>query len=121
VEPTTRPADPHVLEAAARALARSTELQSRTAEAMTTAQHLRAEAARQRPGHVQALRDEIAGLRRAIETRAVIEQAKGVLMAKLGCDSDGAFDHLRRQSQQENRRLREVAAEIVEAAQRRRD
>jgi transcriptional regulator with GAF, ATPase, and Fis domain len=52
-------------------------------------------------------------LRRAMESRAEIEQAKGVIMASVGCSAEEAFDLLRQQSQTENRKLREVAAETV--------
>lgn len=72
------------------------------------------------PAPVEALQQEVLGLRTALESRAVIEQAKGVLMAKLGCDAEAAFAHLRRQSQYQNRRLREVAAELVAAQRHRR-
>lgn len=53
-------------------------------------------------------------LRRALESRAEIEQAKGILMGATGCDADHAFELLRLQSQSENRKLRDVAAELVE-------
>ena len=56
----------------------------------------------------------------AMESRAVIEQAKGVIMATAGVDPDEAFDILRQQSQAENRKLRDLAAEIV-ARQKRTD
>jgi GAF domain-containing protein len=49
----------------------------------------------------------------ALESRATIEQAKGVIMATTGCTPDDAFDLLREQSQNENRKLREIAAEVV--------
>ena len=49
----------------------------------------------------------------AMASRAVIEQAKGVLMGRLGCTADEAFRHLSQQSQRTNRKLREVAVEIV--------
>jgi hypothetical protein len=62
---------------------------------------------------VEALSDEVAGLRRAMETRAVIEQAKGVIVATTGCDPDTAFDLLCQQSQHENRKLAVIAAELV--------
>ena len=52
-------------------------------------------------------------LRTAMASRAVIEQAKGVIMATSGCGPDTAFERLVQQSQHENRKLREVAAEIV--------
>ena len=62
--------------------------------------------------------DTAAGLARAMASRAVIEQAKGVLIATMGVSAEEAFDLLRQQSQAENRKLREVATEIVEAQQR---
>jgi AmiR/NasT family two-component response regulator len=48
----------------------------------------------------------------------VIEQAKGVLMAREGCSPDVAFDILRRASQRENRKVAVIAAEIVARVQR---
>jgi GAF domain-containing protein len=57
-------------------------------------------------------------LTEALESRAVIEQAKGVLMARHRVDADQAFDLLRHGSQQQNRKLRVIAAELVETAHR---
>ena len=54
-------------------------------------------------------------LAQAMKSRAVIEQAKGILMARsphLGPDE--AFDLLRRASQRENVKLREIAQRIVD-------
>lgn len=56
-------------------------------------------------------------LTQAMATRAVIEQAKGVLMAAGGRTPDDAFDALVQISQRENRKLRDVATEIVARAQ----
>jgi GAF domain-containing protein len=54
------------------------------------------------------------GLKEALRSRAVIEQAKGMLMASSPhIDADVAFDILRRASQRENTKLREVARRIV--------
>lgn len=50
----------------------------------------------------------------ALENRDVIGQAKGILMAAEGVSSDDAFAVLRRASQRENRKLRDIAQEIVE-------
>jgi GAF domain-containing protein len=58
-------------------------------------------------------------LRIAMASRATIEQAKGILMARGGISPDQAFAMLVRASQRENRKLREVATELVERAQRR--
>ena len=52
-------------------------------------------------------------LRRALESRGQIEQAKGILMATTGCSADEAFDLLRQQSQNENRKLRDVAIDLI--------
>jgi len=54
-------------------------------------------------------------LREALVQRAVIDQALGILMAEHGCDPDAAFSMLRESSQHRNRKLRDVAAEIVES------
>jgi AmiR/NasT family two-component response regulator len=51
-------------------------------------------------------------------TRAVIEQAKGILMGATGCSAEHAFDLLRQQSQGENRKLHLVAQEIVDRQKR---
>jgi GAF domain-containing protein len=52
-------------------------------------------------------------LQEALDSRAVIEQAKGVLMAEQGCSPDEAFDLLRHASQRENVKVREIAQRIV--------
>jgi GAF domain-containing protein len=59
-------------------------------------------------------------LEQALVGREVIDLAKGIIMNAIGCGSDEAFDTLVKQSQQENRKLRDVAADIVAHAQRRR-
>ncbi len=65
---------------------------------------------------VQRLEAEVAGLRRAMASRGVIEQAKGLLAERLGITPDLAFDHMSRTSQQTNVRLATVAAELVAGA-----
>ncbi len=62
---------------------------------------------------VSALRAEAAQLRAALESRAVIEQAKGVLMARCGCDADTAFAMLCTLSRTERRKVRDVATTLV--------
>jgi GAF domain-containing protein len=52
-------------------------------------------------------------LQQALESRAVIEQAKGILMAREHIDADAAFRVLVRASQRENRKLRDIAIAIV--------
>lgn len=52
-------------------------------------------------------------LRTAIASRAVIDQALGIVMHMLDCDADRAFGALRTLSQHTNRKLSVVAARIV--------
>jgi GAF domain-containing protein len=52
-------------------------------------------------------------LRIAMASRATIEQAKGIIMAATGGTAEEAFEYLKRQSQHENIKLRELADEIV--------
>ncbi len=49
----------------------------------------------------------------AMQTRTVIGQAQGVLMERFGLEPDQAFGYLRTISQRDNRKLVEVAAELV--------
>jgi GAF domain-containing protein len=53
----------------------------------------------------------------AMQSRAAIEQAKGILMGAQRCTADEAFQILVRASQRENRKLREIAEDIVSRAQ----
>jgi len=62
--------------------------------------------------------DQAHNMRLAMNSRAVIEQAKGVLMAQRGVDAEQAFDMLREASQRYNRKLRDIATGIVESTQR---
>ena len=54
-----------------------------------------------------------ANLQTAMQSRAVIEQAKGVLMGRLHCSAEEAFQHLATQSQHTNRKLRDIAADVI--------
>ena len=58
---------------------------------------------------------EYHNLQGAFGRRAVIEQAKGILMARHATDADGAFGMLREHSQRNGRRLADVAAAIVDS------
>ena len=52
----------------------------------------------------------------AMESRAVIEQAKGIIMGERRCTADEAFAILSKLSQDANRKLRDVAAALVARA-----
>lgn len=57
-----------------------------------------------------------AQLQEALTSRAVIEQAKGILAYREGCTTEQAFELLRRASQETNRKLRDVARQVVDQA-----
>ena len=52
-------------------------------------------------------------LREALESRDVIGQAKGILMARRKCTPDAAFEALRKVSQHRNIKLRDIAEQVV--------
>ena len=59
---------------------------------------------------------ELEMIRTALETRDVIGQAKGVIMATMCVSPDEAFALLRTQSQHENVKLVDIAVEIAKRA-----
>ena len=65
---------------------------------------------------LRAANTEVLQLQEALRSRATIEQAKGILIAQHGCSPDEAFTRLTRRSQRENRKLRDVAADLVAGA-----
>jgi GAF domain-containing protein len=56
---------------------------------------------------------EASDLRAALDSRAVIDQAIGIIMARRRCDARQAFEVLRRTSQENNVKLREVSVRLV--------
>ena len=61
----------------------------------------------------QNARDMADNLQMALESRAVIDQAKGILMERFKLTADMAFQVLARHSMQRNTKLRVVAEELV--------
>ncbi|MFL6155245.1 MAG: GAF and ANTAR domain-containing protein [Marmoricola sp.] len=60
-------------------------------------------------------------LTKALETRALIGQATGIVMERYGLDSHRAFDYLTRVSMTGNIKLRDLAAQLVDEAPARSD
>jgi GAF domain-containing protein len=60
-------------------------------------------------------------LQQAVESRDLIGQAKGILMARQSISADEAFDILRRASQRANWKLRDIAADLVAGTTRPKD
>ncbi|HEX2179859.1 MAG TPA: ANTAR domain-containing protein [Actinomycetota bacterium] len=56
-------------------------------------------------------------LKQALESRAVIDQAKGILMARDGMSADDAFATMLRTSQSGNVKVRDIAQRLVLSAQ----
>ena len=52
-------------------------------------------------------------LEHALQSRVVIEQAKGVLMERFELDPQGAFELLRRAARSHRRRIAELAADVL--------
>lgn len=67
---------------------------------------------------IEALRQENLGLRAALESRATIEQDKGMVMLCYGLSADQAFPVLARWSSLWNIKLRVVAAALVRVSMR---
>src|SRR3954447_15762709 len=98
-----------------RAVLRATARRVRKEAGQTAdeAHQVRAEAKAARELAAAALA-EAEDMRRAMESRSQIDIAKGMLMALHGFDEDRAFAFLVDVSQRSHRKLRVVAAEIVE-------
>ncbi len=57
-----------------------------------------------------------AQLQRALDSRVVIEQAKGVLVGRHGCTLVDAFERMRRYARANNRRIRDVAEAVCDGS-----
>jgi len=64
----------------------------------------------------QGLRAELDKTRGELADRKVIERAKGVLMARKGCDEQEAYRQMRRQAMDKNIKMVEVAQRILDLA-----
>jgi response regulator NasT len=65
--------------------------------------------------HFQQLSKEASTLRQALEDRKLIERAKGAVMRRSGVGEEEAFRRLRKAASEQNRRLVEVAQEVLAA------
>jgi len=91
--------DPHAFDQAARQHAETFATQAATA--LTLALRSAAQA------------EDTAHLEQALGSRTVIDQALGILMAQQQCTAEDAFALLRAHSQNNNRKLRDVAADLI--------
>jgi response regulator NasT len=63
----------------------------------------------------EALRQESASLRQALEDRKTVERAKGAVMKRLRLDEPEAFRRLRKLASDQNRKVIEVAHAVLQA------
>ena len=68
-----------------------------------------------RAGDLRAARQDAENLRGLLETRKIVERAKGVLMRRLGVGEDVAYRRMQKASQDENRKMKDIAESILSA------
>jgi response regulator NasT len=59
--------------------------------------------------------DEIGRLKLTLQERKIIERAKGVIMRRLGLTEEGAYQRLRRESQNTRKSMAKIAQAVIEA------
>ncbi|MFG1813668.1 GAF and ANTAR domain-containing protein [Kribbella sp. NPDC049174] len=62
---------------------------------------------------IAAARDEFS-MTQAVDARKLVDQAMGILMERYDLDADRAFEVLKRYSQHHNRKLHDVAQELID-------
>ena len=62
---------------------------------------------------MQALDEEVQGLQEQLETRRVVDRAKGILMDKHGLSEADAFGFVQKTAMNERRSMKSVAEEVV--------
>lgn len=77
--------------------------------------HAQVRAAIARAGDLVNARREAEEVRDQLETRKLVERAKGILMDRLGLTEHEAFRKLQKASQDENRKMREIADSVIRA------
>ena len=63
----------------------------------------------------QTIRNEMLKAKDALEARKYIERAKGILMDKFGLKEEAAMKHIQNKSRNKNKKLVEIALEIIKA------
>ncbi len=73
--------------------------------------------AKSRFDELQLLREEVGSLKEALETRKLVERAKGIIMEKHGLSEHDAFRFMQKQSSKRNLRMAELSRIIIEASE----
>ena len=66
---------------------------------------------------IQGQSNEIAALKESIETRKLLERAKGILMDRHGYKEEEAFKKIHFQARNQNKKMREIAQSIITSAE----
>ncbi|MCS7002671.1 MAG: response regulator, partial [Dehalococcoidia bacterium] len=74
------------------------------------------EIALERYRQFRAIEREVGSLKEALETRRIVERAKGILMQRLGLTEEEAFKRIHFQARNQNKKMREIAESIITAA-----
>lgn len=64
----------------------------------------------------RSLKTEVNDLKVAMETRKLVEKAKGILMKRCNISEEEAFKLLQSHSQKENKKMKEIAENIITAS-----
>ena len=72
------------------------------------------EVAMRRHAEIEALGEKVSQLETALERRAIIERAKGILMERHGVDDTAAFELLRSNARASNRKVVELARAVAD-------
>ena len=64
----------------------------------------------------QSLRDELAATRATLEDRKLLDQAKGILMRRRGCDEPEAFALIRKAAMDQKKRIGQIARDIIDTS-----
>ncbi len=66
---------------------------------------------------IQSQNKEINDLKESLETRKLIERAKGILMDRQGMTEDEAFKKIHFQARNQNKKMKDIAQSIITAAE----
>lgn len=70
-----------------------------------------------RHAEFETMRSEVGRLQGALETRRLVERAKGILMDRVGLSEEEAFLKIQRRARDANRTMADIARQVIEAAE----
>ena len=73
--------------------------------------------AAQRYRQIQSLTAEVETLKDNLETRKLIDRAKGILMTRAGLTEDDAYKRIHHQARNQNKKMRDIAQSIITASE----